>query len=98
MIELFDIEKMNNNMYKKLFKKLDFDNTKKYNKRFNKAVKYFVYKIIPKILTFASFIVAIYIFNWIITKHGYEKFVIIICVSILFLMNKINTNLNKLTS
>lgn len=65
-----------------IFKRMNIDTDPIYTPRFRRFIKWFGYSLIPFIFNIATIIVAIYLFNKIMVRVGFEATVITLLVLI----------------
>ena len=94
---MFDFEKWTKMQTDKIFLYFNIDDDPIYSSRFKRFIKFIGYTLNPAILSIASFIILIWIFNRINTNYGFERMVIVAMVIIIFSLRGMNSNLEKLT-
>lgn len=94
---MFDFEKWSKEQTDKIFLWFNVDTDPIYTPRFKKFIKFIGYKLNPFILSIASFIILIWIFNRINNVYGIEKVLILGLVIMIFTLRGMSNELKKLT-
>lgn len=93
---MFDFEKYTKDGVDKIMLYMNIEDDPIYSKGFVKFIKFIGYKLAPFIMSVATFIILINIFNRIATNYGFEKLVVLLSVILITMLKGISSNIKKL--
>lgn len=94
---MFDFHEWTKKQTDKIFLWFNIDTDPIFSTRFKKFIKWVGYTFNPFVLSIASFIILVWIFNRINTNYGIEKVLILGFVIIIFSLRSISGELKKIT-